>query len=183
MSGVDAQLESRPFNLVSCASLGEGLRILALAGMTGADWPRKGATPSDPNVRASGAVEGKAPRLVLIVDDDPDVLESYARLIQHAVRGVIVRTAPNAQRALELLASETFALIVSDYRMPGMNGIDFLSEAHRLQPDAVRILVSAYPDQELEVRAYKEVGPNFLSKSADPSVLIRRINVGLAPSG
>lgn len=176
---MEADVDVQRLRIMTCASLLDGLRFFTLAGDAGAAEPGNSLPPGATAHNAVSAA-GASPRLVLVVDDDADVLESYARLIERSVRGVVVRTAPNGPRALELLGKEPFALIVSDYRMPGMDGIDFLSLAHKLQPDAVRILVSAYPDRDLEVRAEAEVGQNFLSKASDPSLLIKRITLGLA---
>lgn len=120
-------------------------------------------------------------KLVLIVDDDRDILESYARLLERSVPNIRVHTAASPDAALAMLAGERYALIISDYRMPNMNGLDFLTRAHALQPDAVRILVSAYPDADLESRAGALVGEeNFFSKAGNPEVLITRVQSGLS---
>lgn len=82
---------------------------------------------------------------LLIVDDEPDVLDSLRHLFH---RSYNVRTANSAREGLELLQRERDAvhLILSDQRMPGMTGDEFLARSREIVPDAIRLLFTGYAD-------------------------------------
>ncbi len=80
---------------------------------------------------------------LLIVDDEPDVLDSLRYLFH---RHYQVLTATSAEKGLELLREQPVQLILSDQRMPGMTGDEFLARAREIQPDAVRMLFTGYAD-------------------------------------
>lgn len=90
---------------------------------------------------------------ILYVDDEP----VNTRLIEAVILYVLKRpdqivTANSGQQGLQALQGGTFDVVVSDQRMPGMNGTTFLERVRELQPDAVRIIVTGYTDDP-EVRA------------------------------
>jgi response regulator RpfG family c-di-GMP phosphodiesterase len=78
---------------------------------------------------------------LLFVDDDPQVLGALRRIFE--AEGYEVVTAPDAVRGLEALRTGEFQVIGSDYKMPQMNGAEFLHEARALSPQSVRVLISA----------------------------------------
>ncbi|GFO63024.1 HD-GYP domain-containing protein [Geomonas paludis] len=81
---------------------------------------------------------------VLFVDDNKLILQASVDLFRS--QGIDLLTATNAAEALELFRHHEIAVVVSDNRMPGMSGLDFLSELRRLSPDTVKVLISAYVD-------------------------------------
>lgn len=88
---------------------------------------------------------------VLCLDDEPALLEGLER---HLRKRYEVFTNTNGQQALEtLVARGPFAVVVSDMRMPLMNGAVFLSKARELSPDSVRILLTGHADMESAVAA------------------------------
>ena len=89
------------------------------------------------------AQEG-AQKTVLLVDDDEKVVSSLQRLL--ALDGYVVLRASNALEGFEQLALNRVAVIVSDFRMPGMNGAEFLGRAKELYPETVRIMLSGHAD-------------------------------------
>lgn len=89
---------------------------------------------------------------ILLVDDEPNVLRSLSRLLEKYE----VFTADSGDNALLLAESLTFDLVISDYRMPGMNGIDFLILFKRLQPNAIRVVLTGFPDLEAVQHAINE---------------------------
>ena len=120
---------------------------------------------------------------ILIVDDEPDILESLSDVFQLHLPGVKVLTAPNGQRALDMLGKETVDLIVSDYKMPGMDGLEFLTKARHVAPAASRILITAYPELNVAVRAINEAQiQNFLTKPITPQALMEAVNSALLKS-
>ena len=95
-----------------------------------------------------------APR-ILFVDDERNVLRSLERLFLEEDYDIF--TAASGQEGLETLEqSGPFQLIVSDYRMPSMNGVDFLSEVCRRWPETERIILSGYADTAAIVAAINE---------------------------
>lgn len=84
---------------------------------------------------------------VLIVDDDRDVLQALATLIGKA-GGIAcdIALAENGKEAIIKLKNQEFDLVLSDYKMPGMNGIELLSYVKNLYPKTARMLITAYSD-------------------------------------
>ncbi|HYC73146.1 MAG TPA: HD domain-containing phosphohydrolase [Opitutaceae bacterium] len=83
----------------------------------------------------------KSPGSILIVDDEPIVLGALQQTLEREKYHVVACGSP--LKALEMLRDRAFAVIVSDQRMPEMEGLDFLVESRRLQPHASRILITA----------------------------------------
>ena len=77
---------------------------------------------------------------LLIVDDEVDILESLRHQFHRTYRVII---AGSGSRAISVLDTNEVQLILSDQRMPAMQGDAFLSQARRLQPDAIRMLSPA----------------------------------------
>lgn len=80
---------------------------------------------------------------LLIVDDEPDVLDSLRYLFHRRYR---VLTSTRAEDGLQILKDEPVHLILSDQRMPGMTGDEFLARAREIEPDAIRMLFTGYAD-------------------------------------
>jgi HD-like signal output (HDOD) protein len=100
---------------------------------------------------------------ILFVDDDPLLLEFYAVMMDKLEDGWNSANADNGARALELLAATKFDVVVSDLRMPQMNGIELMREVRRLYPQTSRIMISGLGDQE-EIARGLETTHQFLTK-------------------
>jgi response regulator RpfG family c-di-GMP phosphodiesterase len=119
-------------------------------------------------------------RTILVVDDEVDILLSLTELFQTAMEGVEVLTARDGPTALELLQRHPVDAIVCDYRMPGMDGLEVLSRASEAAPDVPRIMLTAYPDLELAMRAINEAHiENFLTKPVRGEKLLEAVNAAL----
>lgn len=95
-------------------------------------------------------------QLVVVVDDEPDIRDSLTQLLNQSLSFARAQPSASAAEALELLGREQADLVVADYRMPGMNGIEFLAEARHLAPNAAFVIVTAYADLDLALRAINE---------------------------
>jgi DNA-binding NtrC family response regulator len=105
---------------------------------------------------------------ILVVDDEEDIRESLKALFETCLDDVDVSVAASGAAGLEALGRERIDLIVTDYKMPGMNGLEFLSRAAKQGPSIPRILVTAFPDLEIAIRAINEANiENFFTKPFD----------------
>jgi len=111
---------------------------------------------------------------ILFVDDDPNVLEGLKRMLRPQRDVWRLAFATDGPAALEILADEPYDVIVSDMRMPGMDGAALLGIVCEKHPAVVRILLSGYAELEASVRAVP-VAHQFLSKPCDPTALRRSI--------
>lgn len=92
---------------------------------------------------------------VLFVDDEPSILRAIMRLFDEEEFEVV--TAPSGPEGLQLLEREQeIALVISDYRMPGMNGVQFLSEVCRRWPRTLRLVLSGYADTGAVIEAINQ---------------------------
>ena len=119
---------------------------------------------------------GGLPRpVILLVDDEPDILIGFGQLLEALLNATIV-TAGSGKEALDVMQRSHVDLVVSDYRMPFMNGVDFLAQAKEFAPDVPRVLLTAYPDAQVERAANQIAGcQRFLSKAIAPEDLVNEL--------
>jgi response regulator RpfG family c-di-GMP phosphodiesterase len=103
------------------------------------------------NAAASLTESAARPARILCVDDEPNILSSLRRLFRG--QGYEVLTAESGAAGIELLGSENVDLIISDMRMPEMDGAHFLERARSLCPDSMRLLLTGYADVQLILAA------------------------------
>lgn len=113
--------------------------------------------------------------VILTIDDDPDVLRSIEHDLRlrynQTYRVLRAESGPNALDLLRRLRqrNDPVALLLVDYRMPHMNGIQTLSEAMKLYPDAKRVLLTAYADTEAAIKAINDIQlHHYLLKPWEP---------------
>jgi CheY-like chemotaxis protein len=115
-------------------------------------------------------------RTVLLVDDEPDIVEMVSDLLQATLGGIRCLVAASGAEALEALAREPVDLILCDFRMPKMDGVELLTQAYRLVPHVPRILMTAYPELDVPVAAINEahIGA-VLTKPLDPDQVVASV--------
>lgn len=116
-------------------------------------------------------------RKIVFVDDEPRILEGLQRMLRPLRHEWEMSFAGSGDEALRILASRPFDVVVTDMRMPGMNGAALLAEVRQRHPQVVRIILSGYSDLEL---ICKSVGPahQYLSKPSDAETI--KLTVGRA---
>jgi signal transduction histidine kinase len=92
-------------------------------------------------------------RNILLVDDEKDLLDPMKLLLGDEYR---VLTAQNADQALSIVEQESVELVISDQRMPGMTGVELLKRIREINPEIVRLILSAYTDIDAMLSAVNE---------------------------
>lgn len=99
---------------------------------------------------------------VVLVDDEENILRSLQRLLRD--EPFELHTAASGEQGLDLLGQiPEVAVIVSDQRMPGMNGAEFLSHSQEVAPHALRILLTGYSDINATIDAINKGEPIAIS--------------------
>ncbi|MCK5547005.1 MAG: response regulator, partial [Rhodospirillaceae bacterium] len=90
-------------------------------------------------------------RKVLLVDDEVNVLNGLKRQLR---KQFDISTATSGQEALQIAGQEDpFAVVVSDMRMPGMNGVEVLERMQEISPDTTRVMLTGNADQQTAIDA------------------------------
>jgi two-component system probable response regulator PhcQ len=119
---------------------------------------------------------------VLMVDDEPGVLSALLRTLRMEFRDeVYLETCADPVRAVQRLKERAFDVVMSDFRMPAMTGIEFLRKVSELQPNAMRIIVSASVDAQTVMNVVNQVGVfRYIVKPWQGEELIAGVRQALA---
>jgi HD-like signal output (HDOD) protein len=112
---------------------------------------------------------------ILFVDDESRVLEGLKRMLHNMRNQWDMAFVESGEKALELLSKESFDVIISDMRMPGMNGADLLNKVMKCYPKMARFILSGRSDQHLILNCVGSAH-QYLSKPCDP----RKLKAALA---
>jgi type II secretory ATPase GspE/PulE/Tfp pilus assembly ATPase PilB-like protein/DNA-binding NarL/FixJ family response regulator len=112
------------------------------------------AARTQPEVLAPAAAAAAPRYRLLFVDDEPGVLGALKRVFRQ--QDYEIHTAGGADAALELLAGQSFHLVMTDFRMPGMDGAALLREVRKRQPQALRLMLTAHGETEAVMGAIQE---------------------------
>ena len=111
-------------------------------------------------------VEMNAPH-ILLVDDDPALLSALPQTIALRLPAARVDIADSAQEALEQIQRYQYETIVSDIKMPGMDGLDLLARIHELRPGTPTLLITGHGDQGLAIQALRGGAYDYILKPID----------------
>jgi FixJ family two-component response regulator len=101
---------------------------------------------------------------ILIVDDNETFLYAARELLMRQRRGFLVDTAADAEQALLAIRRLNYDVVVSDIRLPGLQGLELLEECRRIRPETPVVLITGYGDRELEEEAARRGAYAFLHK-------------------
>lgn len=112
---------------------------------------------------------------ILVVDDEADIRDSVALLLETIPNAEII-TAPDGAVAFGMLDTLQPHVVLSDMRMPGMNGLDLLQACRVKAPGAVRMLMTAFPDVDIAAKAVNDAHiENFFLKPFDGVDVLKRV--------
>src|SRR5580693_9859098 len=117
------------------------------------------------------------PEKILMVDDEDAVLVGYQRMFRNEFQ---IETAPGGAAALSALeATGPYAVVVSDMRMPEMDGVHLLTKIKQLAPDTIRIMLTGNADIQTAVSAVNEGSIfRFLTKPCEKETLGKALSAG-----
>lgn len=111
---------------------------------------------------------------LLLVDDEPSILSSLRRLLRR--EGYTLYAATGGAEGLDILAAHPVGVVISDARMPGMSGAEFLGRVNEMYPDTVRIMLSGYTDlQAVTLAVNRGELFRFLTKPWDDQELLSTV--------
>lgn len=139
------------------------------------------------------------PQLVLIVDDEPNVALVLAESLEKLSDSYTVHTAHDGSAALAQLRQRAYALMITDYKMPGMNGLDLAREARKIQPALQIVLMTAhgtdglrdaagklhfngYIDKPFSIEQIRAIVEKAVQKTQASNTAKESVPVGLPPS-
>lgn len=115
---------------------------------------------------------------IMIVDDEVGILRSIERALRDPAHDV--ESFENPRKALRRAEVVNFDLVLSDYRMPEIDGVELLSEIKKLQPQAMRLMLSGYADLNGVLKSINEATVyRFITKPCDDRELREAINDAL----
>ena len=119
------------------------------------------------------AADPGTPQTILVVDDDQQVLEMLLLLL--TTHGYRVITADNAAEALERLDDRDLKIVLTDIRMPGMNGIELAGIIHARNPDLPVLIMTAHAETEVAIGALKSGAYDFICKPVNHDHLLHAL--------
>ena len=110
---------------------------------------------------------------ILVVDDESDVVKSVQDLLRLEYR---VLGTTSARDAVKIIAEEEVHVVMTDQRMPGMTGVEFLKQIRGQHPDAIRLLFTGYTDMKAVIDSINEGNVyRYITKPWDPDELLMTI--------
>jgi YesN/AraC family two-component response regulator len=119
------------------------------------------------------------PPHILIVDDDPALLQALPNTVSLRLPEAKVDTSNSAQRALELIRAHDYDTIVSDIKMPGMDGLELLAKIHELRPETLTLLITGHGDHDLAIQALRGGAYDYILKPIDRDYFVAALDRSL----
>jgi FixJ family two-component response regulator len=116
------------------------------------------------------------PPHILIVDDDPALLQALPHTVSLRLAAARVDTSNSAHRALELIRAHDYDAVVSDIKMPGMDGLELLAKIHDLRPETLTLLITGHGDHDLAMRALRGGAYDYILKPIDRDYFVAALD-------
>src|SRR5216110_3330427 len=113
---------------------------------------------------------------VLIVDDDVALLQALPETVRLRMEGVAVDTADSGAVALNRLEARDYDAIVTDIKMPGMDGLELLAEIRTRRPDTPTVMITGHGEHDLVVQALRGGAYDFIQKPIDRDHLVASLS-------
>jgi FixJ family two-component response regulator len=104
---------------------------------------------------------------ILLVDDDLALLQALPHMVALRLHGVVVDTSDKAEDALEKIRAQDYDVIISDIKMPGMDGLELLAKIQELRPEVPTLLITGHADYTLITQALRGGAYDFIQKPID----------------
>ena len=117
---------------------------------------------------------------VLIVDDDLALLQALPQVLRLQLGGVTVETTDSAAAALERIAARDYDAIVADIKMPGMDGLELLTEIRTRRPDTPTLMITGHGENDLVVGALRGGACDFIPKPINREYFIAALQRAMA---
>lgn len=116
---------------------------------------------------------------ILLVDDDPMLLQALPRTIKLRLPQAHISVSSSSHHALKLLQEQRFDAIVSDIKMPGMDGLALLQKVHELQPETPALLITGHSDHDLAIQALRGGAFDYILKPVERDEFIAALQRAL----
>src|SRR3989454_610495 len=113
---------------------------------------------------------------VLIVDDDPALLQALPQALRLRMSEVTVDTADSAATALDRIAARDYDAIVTDIKMPGMDGLALLAEIRTHRPDTPILMITGHGEDALAIHALRGGAYDFIQKPIDRDHIVASLH-------
>ncbi len=111
---------------------------------------------------------------MLVIDDEEVVLASCLRIFSE--RGYAVTTTTNPREAIALVGAEHYEVILSDWKMPEMNGVDLVEILDKRAPDTAIVMITGYPSLENATEVMKRGAMDFVAKPFTPEEIVAKVD-------
>ena len=126
-----------------------------------------------PSSHVELSVEDRNAYKILVVDDELSLRDSLKEWLEE--EGFTTGTAESGEQALDMLAAQDYHLMLTDIRMPRMDGVTLLNEAKKAHPDLAVVMMTAYATIDTAIEAMKQGALDYLVKPFDPELLMPKV--------
>jgi signal transduction histidine kinase len=116
---------------------------------------------------------------ILLVDDDTALLHALPQVLYLRLRDVVVDTSDSALNALDLVRKNDYDVIVTDIKMPGMDGLVFLTRIQEMRPDTPTLLITGHGDHSLAIQALRGGAYDFIQKPIERDYFVAALRRAL----
>lgn len=110
---------------------------------------------------------------ILVVDDNEDMAEVISEVLRE--EGYMVHVSYDGLSAIDAINNQRYDLMILDYKLSDMSGLDVLEAAGRLTPAPATVMISAYGNEEIKLRAREMGALDFFDKPFDVNVLVKSV--------